>query len=476
MSDSPPILTPSLPGLDDRRLVSWMRRAIDIHAIVAITDAKGVILYVNDQFCRISGYSRVELIGQTHRLVKSDVHPREFFAQMWETINEGRVWHGMICNRTKAGQPYWVESTIVPLPGADGKPEYHLAIRTDVTRLKRAESSRAAAEARAQLSTEQLRLFFDHAPIGIFWVEWGHDGSRDVYHPNQRFCEIIGLSPAEASDYKNIREASHPEDRVRQDELVSALHSGDLNSFTMEKRYIHRGGKLVWASITIAVLRSPSGRVTHQFAMLEDITERRRAEEELRDALRRREELESIVNRSPSIAVLWRAEDGRWPVEFVSASVRQFGYSPEDFTSRRLDFQSITHPADLTRVIAEVAAHAQSDHREYNQEYRIVCADGTERWVDDHTVVRKDSYGKVTHHEGLITDITARKAAEEREREHRERDLRLAGEVQHHLRPHVFPDIGAVEIEALSQPSTHIGGDYYDVLPVGRPAVGLRDR
>ena len=103
----------------------------------------------------------------------------------------------------------------------------------------------------------------------------------------------------------------------------------------------------------------------------------------------------------------------------------------------------------------------------------MVCADGAVRWVDDHTVVRFDATGRVTHHEGLISDITPRKDAEDRERALRERDLRLAGEVQHQLRPHVFPDIGEVEIEALSQASLHIGGDYYDVLPVDERRWGF---
>ena len=459
-----------LPGFDEHAFLEWVRRALDEHAIVAITDAAGVIVFANDQFCRISGYTRTELVGQNHRIIKSGVHPPEFFAGLWKTINAGRVWHGTICNRARDGHPYWVESTIVPLPGPDGRPQFHLALRTDVTRLMEAESSsarleQAAAEARAHEIHEQLRLFFDHAPIGISWVEWGQDGSRDVYHLNRRFCEIIGLTAAEASDFENIRAATHPDDRAQQDELTAALHRGAGSSFTMEKRYLHRDGRTVWGSLTVAVLRNPAGRVTHQFAMLLDITKRRSAEESLREALRRREELERIVDRSPSVVVLWLAE-ADWPVAFVSASIRQFGYVPEDFTSRRLTFKHITHPGDRDRVLAEVAAHGVARHREYTQEYRVVCRDGSVRWVDDHTVVRFDANGKVTHHEGLITDITARKEAEDRERERHERDLRLAGEVQDHLRPHVFPDIGEVEIEAFAQPSAHIGGDYYDVLPV----------
>jgi PAS domain S-box-containing protein len=103
----------------------------------------------------------------------------------------------------------------------------------------------------------------------------------------------------------------------------------------------------------------------------------------LKLALARREELEQIVNRSPSIVVLWQAEEN-WPVEYVSQSIRQFGYQPDDFTSRRLSFRGITHPDDRERVGSEVDAHAAAGHHEYSQEYRIVCADGSVRWVDDH--------------------------------------------------------------------------------------------
>ncbi len=324
----------------------------------------------------------------------------------------------------------------------------------------------------AQEVHEQLRLFFDHAPIGISWVEWAQDGAREVHYLNHRFCEIIGLTPAEAADYTNVRNITHPDDLARQDEMAAALHRGEGTGFALDKRYRHRDGSLVWGSLTVVVLRDAAGHVTHQFSLLEDITARKQAEAELHDVLRRREELERIVNRSPSVVVLWKAEPG-WPVEFVSASIRQFGYTSEDFTSRRLTFLDITHPDDRERVKAEMAVHAAGGHAEYNQEYRLLCADGSARWVDDHTVVRFSAGNSVTHHEGLITDITVRKEAEQRERERQERDLRLAGEVQHHLRPHVFPDIGTVEIAALAQPSAHIGGDYYDVLPVAARRWGF---
>ncbi len=567
-------------------LLAWLRQGLDNHAIVALTDPEGVICYVNRSFCDISGYTEAELIGKTHRILKSGQHPDSFYRELWQTILAGETWRGTICNRAKDGHYYWVESTILPLLGLGGRRLGYLSVRTDVTRL-------VNVERQLTQKTRELQLLFDHSPIGLSWREVDEQGRAGINHVNRRFCELIGLTPEEAADIDNVARATHPDDWKRQDELNTEVYSGKRDSFTLEKRYIHRDGRVVWGILTVVVVRAPSsGRVTHHFAMLEDITARRfaedelrrtearwrtyiqtaseilyaltpegrvkfvsqawtsklghpvdevigmpfrdfvhpedvalwdvffqrtletggdgdgieyrarhrdgrwiwhastgsaysdrdkrraffgvgrdisirrQAQEQLRTALARLEEMARIVDRSPSVVVLWRAEGGNWPVEFVSASIRQFGYAPEDLTSRRLSFRDITHPDDRERVGAEVDAHAAAGHREYNQEYRIQCADGSVRWVDDHTIVRLNDKGEVTHHEGLITDVTVRKAAEAGAREAQERELALARDVQQHLLPSRFPPLGRVEVEVLSQPSQQLGGDYYDVLPV----------
>jgi PAS domain S-box-containing protein len=114
--------------------------ALDQHALVSTTDIQGTITYFNERFCLVSGYSAGELLGQNHRLLNSGTHPKEFFTEMWKTLARGQVWRGEICNRAKQGSLYWVNATIVPLIGLDGKPHTYISIREDITERRLLES------------------------------------------------------------------------------------------------------------------------------------------------------------------------------------------------------------------------------------------------------------------------------------------------------------------------------------------------
>lgn len=610
-----------------------LRMAVNLHTVVAITDRDGTILHVNDLFCEKSGYRVDELVGANHRIVKSDHHSKEFFEQMWSTILDGRVWRGEVCNRAKDGSYYWMDTVIVPQLDADGVPERFVAIRTDITSLKKVEAdlqeltrdlderveqrtaelerSRAEVdalnrelEARVVRRTHQLdsasrqfRLLFEHAPLGVSWVEFGE--GDEVYHLNDRFCEIIGLSKTEAQNFENIERVSHPDDCARQKELQMQVRSGKIDRFSLEKRYIRADGSTVWANLTVAVMRDSEGRIAQQFAIINDITKRKRAEkqlaaserrfrayvenaseilyalsldgqfqyvspswevklghaiddvigrsymdfvhpddlekcreglevarregrllqsieyrilhkdgsyrwhastgsivrdetgqilyffgvgrdvtarrkaeEELRKALEEREELERIVDKSPSVVILWRAAEG-WPVEFVSNNIRNFGYEPEDLLSGRVAYTSLVHKDDREEVAREVHEFTRRRIRDYDQHYRLVTRNGEIRWVDDRTIIRVDASGLPTHHQGIITDVSERKIAELREDARREADLRMAAEIQHHMLPAEVPHKDEIEVESVYFPSSLLGGDYFDLFPIGDRKVGM---
>jgi two-component system sensor histidine kinase/response regulator len=139
--------------LMDHAELSNQKYALDQHAIVSITDLNGIITYANQLFCDISGFEVSELLGQNHRIVKSDEHPPAFYENLWRTITQGQVWRGDIKSRKKGGGFYWVSATIVPLIGLDGLPHHYIGIRTDITANKLLEQRLKLARDEAEAAT-----------------------------------------------------------------------------------------------------------------------------------------------------------------------------------------------------------------------------------------------------------------------------------------------------------------------------------
>ncbi len=160
--------------------------ALNTAAIVSSADLEGNIIDVNEEFCRISQYTREELIGKNHRIVNSGFHPREFFKEMWRTISNGNIWRGQVRNKAKDGSFYWVDAVIAPVMGENGKPVEYLSIRFDITEIKNAEAALAESE-------ERSKSLLISASDGIF----GCDVEGNTTFVNPSALKMLGYTEEE---------------------------------------------------------------------------------------------------------------------------------------------------------------------------------------------------------------------------------------------------------------------------------------
>ena len=153
------------------RELNHYKFALDQSSIVAITNQKGIIEYVNDTFCKISGYKRDELLGKDHRIINSGYHPKTFFKTLWHTIAKGKIWKGEIKNKAKDGSFYWVDTTIVPFLDTNGKPVKYMAIRSDITARKQEENRNSELQLKVQEHSQNFYDVLSRIADGFFMLD-----------------------------------------------------------------------------------------------------------------------------------------------------------------------------------------------------------------------------------------------------------------------------------------------------------------
>jgi PAS domain S-box-containing protein len=186
--------------------LSDYKYALDQTAIVAITNVKGKIIYANDNFCRISKYSRKELIGQDHRIINSGYHPKSYIRELWRTIASGKIWRGEFRNQAKDKSFYWVDTTIIPLFDRNNKPFQYLSIRIDITENKKVKEELRLAET---VLLEQQKEELQHLAAAVLHAQEKernaigvelHDNVNQILAGTKLFLTLMSDDPAKIKD------------------------------------------------------------------------------------------------------------------------------------------------------------------------------------------------------------------------------------------------------------------------------------
>ncbi|MCK5001569.1 MAG: response regulator [Gammaproteobacteria bacterium] len=358
---------------------------LDQHAIVSITDVAGRITHANDKFCEVSGYSRGELLGQNHRLLKSGRHKAEFYKEMWHVISHGEIWHGSICNRTKDNNEYWVESTIVPFLDDRGKPYQYVAARTDVTQVRVNEDRLNRSQAFANIGT------------------WDWNIQTGALYWSERIAPLFGYSKGEIEHtYDNFLSSVHPDDRQHViDSVTNCVEHGA--KYDIEHRVVWPDGAVHWMHERGDVVRDEDdGKPLHMLGVVQDITLRKKAEQALQESeqsLKVAQQIGRIGNWS------WDVASGKifWSDEIYHI----FGYQPGEFEPNYERFMAAVHPDDVERIKQSEQAAAEKGEK-HSIDHRIILRDGQVRWVHEEAETIKNNADDMTTLHGTVQDISNR--------------------------------------------------------------------
>ena len=323
--------------------LEFYQDALDQHAIVSATDARGDIIYANEKFCEISGYALEELIGHNHRMLKSDEHDEAVFHDMWATITAGNVWHGEVKNRTKSNGFYWVRATIVPFLDEHGKPFRYISIRTEITQQKLIERELRDSEAIHRSLVESTQS----APWKVDLKE------RRFTYVGWQIEKMLGY-PVESWDSLEVwHQRVHPDDRdAVLDHCRRLSTQGGEGDF--EFRAMAEDGREVWVRDVVSTLMDDEGPrelVGYMF----DIT----AEKAAADELRRAKEAAEAASRAKGEFLANMSHEIRTPMNAViGLSHLCLG---TDLTPKQRDYLEKVHTAanSLLRIINDILDYSK---------------------------------------------------------------------------------------------------------------------
>ncbi len=364
--------------------------AMDQHNIVSITDLDGRITEVNERFCAISAYSREELLGQNHRLIKSNQHSKNFYEDMWRTISGGKVWHGEICNLSKDSREYWVSSTIVPFLDRHGKPWQYISVRTDITALR--------------VSEDRLHRAQNLANTGT----WDWNIHSDELHWSERIGPLFGYSPGvQETSFENFQAAIHPDDLPQVMQAIEDCIERGVE-YNIEHRILWPDGSVHWALESGDVIRNANGDAIRMLGVVQDVTQRKEIELGLQEEQRRLNEAQKIG----AIGDWWVSFRDNHPhySEEAARIVGQPAYTGQ------LDMHSAIakiDPKDREAILLDSQNVLKNGYSKVD--FRLHHDENNTRWVQVARSVIRTKEGKATGFSGTVQDITERKEAEQQQ-------------------------------------------------------------
>lgn len=327
--DSELILIQTNKKLQDLQL------AVNQSSIVSITDPYGIIIDLNENFSKISGYKREELIGKKHNVINSGYHSNYFFMDMWLTISAGNVWQGEVKNKRKDGEYYWVQSHIIPFLDDKGNIIQYLSIRQDITVRKNAESLLAASE-------KKYRLLYERAPIGIALI--GPD--LKIIECNDFILDLLGYEESEYIGQYSLN-FIHPDFIEYKKLAIDKLFKKEIGRFYIEEKRITKNGSYIWVGVYSNAVTDSAGNVVYRLDFIIDIENRKKAEE---DFLKLDEAKNAIINIV--------AHDLRSPISGIISLVDlMISEDPNSSNMKYLEMlqTSSHHALNITRDILEMS-------------------------------------------------------------------------------------------------------------------------
>ncbi len=370
------------------------RAVIDRHSIVATTDKRGRILSANDKFVELSGYSIEELVGSDHRILNSGHHSRMFWKELYQTIHHGKVWTGTIRNRAKDGTFYWVNTSIGPKLDANGDICGFIAVRTDVTAEKVAETLISEAYQRIERIT-------DHIPGAVFQWRFSLDGEPETVFVSPLVTDLLGVPPHELqADFslwtQKLGDFGDQIESLGEEWGSDAFHQRGLE-YEFEILHPTKGKQRL--SVRTSFERDPNGDLS-VFGFLSDVSEKRRIEERIRELGERF----SLVQRTLDVGVWdWNVVTNR--LDWDSEMFRIFGVDPNNFNHGYDDWSACCALGEGERI-SKLLNEAIANGKEIHDVYRLNHPTLGERHITVDAVIVRDRKGAAERVVGLNFDIT----------------------------------------------------------------------